>query len=50
LGGALKLSRLLGTVHPPEVRVLPGSGHVLPLDRDSAQVCSDVVRFFQGEQ
>jgi carboxylesterase len=50
LSGARKLSRLMGTVHPPEVRVLPLSGHVLPLDRDSAQVCQDVVRFFQGEK
>jgi carboxylesterase len=48
--GARKLSRLLGTVHPPEVRVLPQSGHVLPLDRDAAEVCADILRFFQGEQ
>jgi carboxylesterase len=50
LSGARKLSRMLGTTQQPEVRVLPLSGHVLPLDRDAAEVCVGVVRFFQGEQ
>jgi carboxylesterase len=50
LAGARKLSRLLGTARPVEVRVLPQSGHVLPLDVDSAQVCESVRRFFQGEE
>jgi esterase/lipase len=32
------------------VRILQQSGHVLPLDVESGEVCSAVVQFFQGEQ
>lgn len=31
-----------------ELQLFPRSGHVLPLDVESAEVCSAVVRFFQG--
>ena|SRR2546430_2111978 len=31
-----------------EVRILPHSGHVLPLDAESDEVCRSVVSFFQG--
>jgi len=31
-----------------EVRILPRSGHVLPLDVESVEVCHSVVSFFQG--
>jgi carboxylesterase len=46
--GARHLARSLGSARPAEIRVLPRSGHVLPLDVESAEVCSDVVGFFQG--
>ena len=45
--GSRKLLRLLGSARI-EVRVLPLSGHVLPLDVESAEVCRSVVSFFQG--
>lgn len=45
--GSRKLARLLGSTRI-EVRVLPLSGHVLPLDVESADVCRNVVSFFQG--
>ena len=43
----LRLARLLAS---PQVvvRFLPQSGHVLPLDRESAEVCRSIVSFFQG--
>jgi len=42
--------RLQGMLASPrvELRILPRSGHVLPLDVDSAEVCSSIVSFFQG--
>src|SRR5258708_14298175 len=33
-----------------ELRILPLSGHVLPLAVESGEVCGAVVQFFQGEQ
>lgn len=42
-----KLSRLLSSTQV-EVRFLPRSGHVLPLDVESEEVCRAVVSFFQG--
>jgi len=42
-----KLARLLGSAQVV-VRVLPHSGHVLPLDAESADVCRIIVSFFQG--
>jgi carboxylesterase len=45
--GSRKLARALGSSRV-EVQILPGSGHVLPLDRESVEVCRSVVRFFQG--
>jgi carboxylesterase len=42
-----KLSRMLASTRV-EVRFLPRSGHVLPLDVDSDEVCRAVVTFFQG--
>lgn len=45
--GARRLSGLLSSARV-EVRVLPQSGHVLPLDVESAEVCRSVVSFFQG--
>ena len=42
-----KLSRLLASTRV-EVRFLPRSGHVLPLDVESEEVCRAVVAFFQG--
>jgi carboxylesterase len=50
VAGARKLSRMLGTVHQPEVRLFPGSGHVLPLDRDRDAVCAQVVQFFLDQK
>ena len=44
---ARKLSKQLASARI-EVRILPNSGHVLPLDVESAEVCKEVVRFFQG--
>jgi carboxylesterase len=45
--GTRRLARILSS---PEVqlRVLPRSGHLLPLDAEAAEVCSAVVSFFQG--
>lgn len=45
--GARKLARQLASPRV-EVRILPKSGHVLPLDAESAEVCRSVVSFFQG--
>src|SRR5437868_4670674 len=45
--GSGRLARMLGSSQV-EVRVLPRSGHVLPLDVESAEVCRDIVSFFQG--
>src|SRR2546422_411535 len=45
--GSRRLARMLGSSQV-EVRVLPRSGHVLPLDVESAEVCRDIVSFFQG--
>lgn len=45
--GSRKLSRELGS-QQVELRILPRSGHVLPLDQESAEVCRAVVQFFQG--
>ncbi|HUJ24822.1 MAG TPA: alpha/beta fold hydrolase [Myxococcales bacterium] len=45
--GARRLARLLASPRV-EVRILPESGHVLPLDVESAEVCRSVVSFFQG--
>ena len=44
---ARKLAKQLASTRI-EVRILPDSGHVLPLDRESEEVCNAVVRFFQG--
>jgi len=42
--------RLQGMLSSPrvELRMLQRSGHVLPLDVESAEVCSSIVSFFQG--
>jgi len=45
--GSRRLARLLGSAQV-EVRMLPKSGHVLPLDVESAEVCRGIVSFFQG--
>ena len=45
--GSRKLSRMLASSRV-EVRMLPRSGHVLPLDAEGEEVCSAVVSFFQG--
>lgn len=45
--GAQRLARQLASQRV-EVRILPRSGHVLPLDVDSQQISSEVVQFFQG--
>jgi carboxylesterase len=45
--GSRKLARLLASA-PVDLRVLPHSGHVLPLDAESAEVCRSIVSFFQG--
>jgi esterase/lipase len=45
--GARKLARRLASQRV-EVRMLAHSGHVLPLDSESAEVCRSVVTFFQG--
>jgi carboxylesterase len=47
--GARKLSRQLAS-SKVELRILPRSGHVLPLDVESEDVCRAVVGFFQGEK
>ncbi len=47
--GARRLARQLASPKV-DLRILPRSGHVLPLDVESAEVCGAVVRFFQGEQ
>jgi esterase/lipase len=46
--GSRKLARQLASTRV-EVRILARSGHVLPLDVESEEVCSSVVQFFQGE-
>ncbi|HET7785131.1 MAG TPA: alpha/beta fold hydrolase [Myxococcales bacterium] len=45
--GSRRLARQLAS-NRVEVRILPRSGHVLPLDVDSAELCGSVVSFFQG--
>jgi esterase/lipase len=45
--GSRKLARLLASTQV-DVRFLAHSGHVLPLDRESAEVCRSIVSFFQG--
>ena len=45
--GSRKLARLLAAAHV-DIRILPRSGHVLPLDVESAEVCRSIVSFFQG--
>ena len=45
--GSRRLARMLASSQV-EVRVLPRSGHVLPLDAESEEVCRAVVSFFQG--
>ena len=42
-----KLARLLASTQV-ELRFLAHSGHVLPLDRESAEVSRSIVSFFQG--
>src|SRR6185503_18038901 len=44
--GARKLSRQLASQRV-ELRILPQSGHVLPLDIESDEVCRGVVSFFE---
>jgi carboxylesterase len=46
-GGARRLQQLLAAPRV-ELRLLPRSGHVLPLDVESAEVCRSIVSFFQG--
>jgi carboxylesterase len=45
--GSRRLARMLASPRV-ELRILPASGHVLPLDSESAEVCSSIVSFFQG--
>jgi carboxylesterase len=45
--GSRKLARLLASSRV-EVRFLPRSGHVLPLDAEAGEVCRSIVSFFQG--
>jgi carboxylesterase len=45
--GARRLQGMLVSTRV-ELRMLPRSGHVLPLDVESAEVCSSIVSFFQG--
>jgi carboxylesterase len=45
--GSRKLVRMLASPRV-ELRMLPLSGHVLPLDVESAEVCRSIVSFFQG--
>jgi carboxylesterase len=47
LAGSRKLARLLSS-SKVDVRVLPRSGHLLPLDVEAAEVCRSIVSFFQG--
>jgi len=47
ISGSRKLARLLSSSRV-DFRVLPRSGHVLPLDAESAEVCRGIVSFFQG--
>jgi carboxylesterase len=47
VSGSRRLAGMLGS-SKVEMRVLPRSGHVLPLDAESAEVCRDIVSFFQG--
>lgn len=49
LAGSRKLARLLGSPRV-DLHVFRRSGHVLPLDAQSAEVCGSVVSFFQGFQ
>lgn len=46
--GARRLSKQLASSRV-DLRILPRSGHVLPLDVEADEVCRDVVQFFQGE-
>ncbi len=45
--GSRRLARMLGSARV-DIRVLPLSGHVLPLDVESREVCGSIVSFFQG--
>jgi carboxylesterase len=45
--GAQRLQGMLSSSRV-ELRLLPRSGHVLPLDVESAEVCGNIVSFFQG--
>lgn len=45
--GSVALARELGAARV-ELRLLPRSGHVLPLDAESGEVCRGIVSFFQG--
>ena len=45
--GSRKLARLLASTQV-DLRFLAHSGHVLPLDRESAEVSRSIVSFFQG--
>jgi len=45
--GSRKLARLLSSTQV-DLRFLARSGHVLPLDRESAEVSRSIVSFFQG--
>jgi carboxylesterase len=47
LAGARDLARALGG--PVHLRVFQRSGHVLPIDVESEEVCSAIVRFFREE-
>ena len=46
LSGARRLARELGS-QQVELRVFPRTGHLMPLDVESREVCSAVVSFFQ---
>jgi len=48
VAGARRLALRLGSPKPVGMRVFPASGHLLPLDGDSREVCDEVVRFFSG--
>ena len=45
--GAQRLKTMISSPRV-ELRIFPRSGHVLPLDVESAEVCRSIVSFFQG--
>jgi len=47
VSGSRKLARMLSSSQV-DLRILPRSGHLLPLDAESAEVCRGIVSFFQG--